>query len=966
MGGSTLPLKCPVAPVIPLLKMCFIPEGTAVPKFTKVKNSIFTASLLNAVFLILISVSVADLAAGDQPAQQQPNVIVIISDDAGYADFGFARAGLDPQGSTSFRDPETGLTIDSLTPNLDALARRGVTCSRAYVAANCQPTRAAIVTGGYQQRIGNENVGNNNYLASEVFEGIPDTTKTIWDRVKSLGYTTGAVGKWHLGSIEDHEVDGQLVRGNRPQNQGIDEFRGIWHGSRGYIVGTVNNNPTSKQSQTQLLREAVVGSDGTVSTAVLEHDARYVGDYITNTFGELATDFITRHADDGHPFMLYHAFTAPHKPWTNESPDYNDPRISGLREGSYRRQVASLQITMDKEIGRIINRLEDPNSDGDNSDSITDNTLIIFINDNGGVAGKDPKSPGGQFQGVDNGPFSGFKGSPKDGGIRVPMIIAGAGVSPTAEGSVFAEPVHGIDILPTVFAAAGGEFGEEDSGIDGVNLLPYINGKIKSAPHEVLVHKWRGTFAVIEGDYKLVNTANLNAGNKDPEFQYRLYNTANDIAEDDNLINNRDQVDRVAHLKRVLTNHEAFFDKGRYAILSRRVDDDTRSSHKDEPRNIFDHFVANPNGTSDFQWSDPDLWLASKGVDNLPHSDASSRGKTMDTTDSFAGAIVEFGATNDQSYTANNDLFRQTGGTFMLNKIIFSGKFQGKQDQSATVLGRDLLFTNDLSGVGPKLSIEASNGGETQFSYALDTNIQLFNALTITGDGDVAVTIGGFISDYEKQQGLTKTGSCTVVLSAENTYQGGTTIEAGVLKLSGKGSIPNSEDVEVKNGATFDVSSRDDARLNLGRGQTLLGNGTLNGDLYAETGSAVAPGPTIGPLLFNDNVVIRSGATVRIDLSSNGDTGIKCDQLRVAKSLMVNGGTLVVATDCIDKLAAGDQFHVFDANVISGRFDRINLPRLTGGLRWDSNDLMTSGTLRIEGGITAINSVMVGWSDSRR
>lgn len=916
------------------------------PKFTKIIASIFTAALF-----ILISACIADLVVADQSAQQKPNVIVIVSDDAGYADFGFARAGLDPQGSTDFRDPETGLTIGSLTPNLDALARRGVTCSRAYVAANCQPTRAAIVTGGYQQRIGYENVGNNNYLASEVYEGIPSTTQTIWDRMKSLGYSTGAVGKWHLGSIEDHEVDGQLVRGSRPENQGIDEFRGIWHGSRGYTVGSVKNNPKSKQSQTQLLREAVVNADGTVATAVLEHDERYVGDYITNTFGELATDFITSHGADDHPFMLYHAFTAPHKPWTNESPDYNDPRISGLREGSYRRQVASLQITMDKEIGRIVDRLEDPNGDGNNGDSITDNTLIVFINDNGGVAGKDPKSPDGQLQGVDNGPFSNFKGSPKDGGIRVPMIIAGAGISKAAQGSVFAEAVHGIDILPTVFGAAGGVFDEDESNIDGVNLLPYINGEVQGKPHEALVHKWRGTFAVIEGDYKLVNTANLIAKNKDPEFQYRLYDTANDIAEEKNLIKNPDQADRVAHLKRVLTRHEAFFDKGRYAILSSRVDDDVRGSSRDEPRNIFDHFVVNPNGATDFQWSDVDLWLASKGEDNIPHSDATSRGKTMHTTDSFAGAIIEFGTTDDQSYTANNNLFRQTGGTYMLNKIIFSGKFRGNQNHSATVQGRDLLFTNDLKGVGPELRIEASNAGGKEFSYAVNTDIQLFDSLAITGDGDVAVTIGGVISDYEKPRGLTKTGSSIVVLSAENTYQGGTTVEAGQLKLSGQGSIPNSDDIEVKEGAIFDVSLRDNARFNLGGGQTLLGTGTVKGDISAETESVIAPGPEIGALSFHNDLAIESGATVKIDLGSYHVVSTKsdrqCDQIHVAQSLVINGGTLEVAADSMNACAAGDQFHILNATMISGRFDQIDLPRLSADLYWDTDDLMTSGKLRI-------------------
>jgi autotransporter-associated beta strand protein len=871
-------------------------------------------------------------------AQTKPNVIVIISDDAGYADFGFGRNALNPGGSTNFRDPESGLTIASLTPNLDALAQRGVTFSRGYVAANCQPTRAAIVTGGYQQRIGNENVGNNNYLASETCEGVPDTTKTIWDRMKTQGYTTGAIGKWHLGQIAD-QTDAQgnvTVRGNRPQNQGIDEFRGIWHGSRSYQVGSVANT-ASKRNQTQILREAVVKADGTVEERILEQD--YAGDYITDTFGELATDFISDHANQSQPFFLYQSFTAPHKPWTNESPYHNDPRISGLRDGSYRRQVAGLQLAMDAQIGKMLERLEDPNGDGDTSDSIADDTTIIFVNDNGGVAGVDPSSG---LQGIDNGPLAGFKGSPRDGGIRVPFLIAGAGVSQSAQGTIYDKPVHGIDILPTAVGLGGGTLGPEETKIDGVDLLPFANGEDAGDPHDVLVHRWRGTFAVIDGEYKLINTANLTASNQNPEFQYRLYNTASDVDENDNLINDTDQAARVARLKRELTRHEAFFDKGRYAILNRSIDDDASSTAANESRNIFDHFVANPNGRTSFNWGDTDLWLAGPGGDNLQNSDASSPGKTMYTSDSFAGAIVEFGTTDNQSYTANNNLFRQTGGTFMLNKMMLSGNFDGSQNRSATIQGRDLLFTNDLDGNAPEIAIDAMNVGGSEFSFTINNDMEMFDNLTISGDGNVAVTVNGQIRDFFEARNLTKTGTSRVVLAGQNTYKGNTIVMGGTLALAGSGSIDESAIIDVQSGAVLDVAATDDGTLDLVSGQTLQGDGQVVGNVIAKAGSAIEPGAEFGELSVSGDLSLEVGALLAIELRSLSEF----DKLNVDGNLNLEGDLAIfLAADF--SANAGDSFDILDFGNLAGDFETVFLPTFSNGLEWDSSDLLTLGELHV-------------------
>lgn len=715
--------------------------------------------------------------------QNQPNVIVIISDDAGYADFGFT-------------DGISGTTSTVPTPHLDDLASRGVRLSRAYVAANCQPTRAAIVTGGYQQRIGNESVGDDHFRPDEPFEGVPVETDTIWDRMKTQGYATGAVGKWHLGSIGDTtDSQGNIVKlGNRPENQGIDEFYGFWHGSRNYEVGSYNTSPTNINDpldnlQSRYFREVVRDGDGNVTTNIVEDDR--AGEYITNTMGDYGVQFIKDHAAASNPFMLYQSFTAPHKPWDEVTPAESDPEflnaIAPYNLTGDRKRVAAMMYTMDKEIGRMMAALDDPNGDGNTSDSIRDNTLVMFVNDNGGV-GTNPQI-------TDNGILHGVKGSPLDGGIRVPMIIAGAGVDPSKQGTTYDRIVHGIDILPTAFELAGGTFEPSDDKIDGVNLLPFLNGTDTDDPHEVLVHRWQGSFAVVTQDWKLVNRQRV----RTREDRYQLYNISNDMDESNDLIDQSQHAELVAKLKRDLTDHEAFFDKPRYAIYSNTLDS--------EPLNIFDHHVFNPNA-GDADWSggkqDGDGYFEDANATLNWFEAGTTNPRHLLRADGFAGAILEF-PTHNSGYTANNDLVRRTGLEFMLNKIVLSGNYNSSASHSATIQGLDLLFTNDLDGGAPEIAVDASNSGSGSFSYAIDLNLVMYDDLAITGDGDTQVAINGDIRDYFDARSLTKSGTGTVTLHGNNTYKGDTKVEAGTLSIS-ETYLEDTADVYLTAGATFDLN----------------------------------------------------------------------------------------------------------------------------------------------------------------
>ncbi len=479
------------------------------------------------------------LATGTAHTGAQPNIILLISDDAGFADFGFM-------------DQVTGIISPVPTPNLDSLRARGVLCTNAYTASVCSPSRAAIVTGNYQQRTGYEFNINNITSADSPHEGLPSNAVTIFERMGNLGYTTGVIGKWHLGARPDIITNGTIsVAGNRPPRQGVDEFYGILKGSRSYDVGNT--------SGAGILRELELNAQGFERDEILE--SAHAGENVTNTFGQGAVDFIRSHHSDVNPFFLYVSFTTPHGPIHN-SPDFNDPRIAAL--GGKRRQYASMVLTMDKEIGRILHRLDDPNGDNDNSDAITDNTLVIFINDNGGA----------RNNGTVNTPLRNWKGSPFEGGVRIPMIMAGAGIAPQQRGTTYTAPVHTIDLAATAVITGGGNFDNNDP-IDGVNLLPYINNEKAGIPHQYIIMRSAAEVGIRHENWKLVRN-----GRNQP---YQLFNLDADISETTNVSANNPQL--VTTLQEQLTRFEAGVYKPRFPGLNQ----------PESSINRFDHFRLSPS-----------------------------------------------------------------------------------------------------------------------------------------------------------------------------------------------------------------------------------------------------------------------------------------------------------------------------------------------------------------------------------
>jgi len=383
----------------------------------------------------LLAVSVLDWAApAPAPAQatagepRKPNIVLIVADDLGYGETG-----------------AQGYTKDIPTPNIDAIAKNGVRFTQGYVSAPlCSPTRAGLMTGRYQQRFGHEFNPGPQANAESAF-GLPRSENTLAERMKTLGYATGMVGKWHLGSKPELT----------PPQRGFDSFFGFLGGAHPYLPGG---------GGAPILRGSI---------AIMEKE------YLTDAFAREAVAFIEQHRNE--PFFLYLPFNAVHAP-LQASEKYLD-RFADIKD-TKRRTFAAMMAAMDDAIGRVLGKLTDLR--------LSEQTLVVFVSDNGGPT---PTTSSG------NGPLRGYKGQVWEGGIRIPFMMQWAGRLPA--GRVYEWPVMSLDIHATAIAASGAAI-SPDWKLDGVNLLPYLRGENTGRPHDTLFWRMGEKHAIRDDDWKML------------------------------------------------------------------------------------------------------------------------------------------------------------------------------------------------------------------------------------------------------------------------------------------------------------------------------------------------------------------------------------------------------------------------------------------------------------------------------
>ncbi len=376
------------------------------------------------------------------PAQpSRPNVIVIVADDLGYNDLS-AYGGKTP------------------TPHIDSLSAEGVLMTSGYVtAAVCAPSRAALMSGRQQTRFGFEF----NPVGRDRTGGMSLQETTIAETMKSAGYRTGMVGKWHLGEAE----------GYRPLDRGFDSFFGILGGATPFLTQIGPDDLHVVTAEDHFItreRFPILDQETPVDT----------GQYVTDWLTDRAIDFAG--LSQTQPFFLYLAYTAPHTPLQAPAA-YLERTPIGTSDNE--RVYAAMLTSLDDGIGRLTDYLK--------STGQFDNTLIIFLSDNGCPS----------YVSCSNAPLNGWKGYPWEGGIRVPFILSWPDrIAPSASDA----PVSSLDIAATAAAVAG----VDHPGAEGKNLVQFLEAPASAQNERALFWRFGPNRVVRSGQWKLI-TVNRSA-----------------------------------------------------------------------------------------------------------------------------------------------------------------------------------------------------------------------------------------------------------------------------------------------------------------------------------------------------------------------------------------------------------------------------------------------------------------------
>jgi arylsulfatase A-like enzyme len=357
----------------------------------------------------------------------RPNIIIILTDDQGYGDVGF-----------------NGCT-DIPTPNIDRIAQNGVVFGSGYVSFSvCSPSRAGLLTGRYQDRFGYSR--NPLYKPFDENIGLPVTEQTLPQLLQQSGYRTIGIGKWHLGAHQKY----------RPWKRGFDEYFGFLGGGHRYFPSEYTiANQDSANNEAQSYRTKLIRNEEVVEET---------SDYLTDALSREAVAFIERNQQQ--PFFMYLAYNAPHAP-LQATPKYLS-RFDHIKNPK-RKTYAAMVSAVDDGVGTVLDKL--------NQLHLTENTIVVFLSDNGG-----PENDNGS----DNGALRGAKGTLFEGGVRVPMAIQWP--ARIKAHSRYEQPVISLDLFATIAANVKGAATPKNT-LDGVNLLPYLNGTQQGAPHEYLF--WR-------------------------------------------------------------------------------------------------------------------------------------------------------------------------------------------------------------------------------------------------------------------------------------------------------------------------------------------------------------------------------------------------------------------------------------------------------------------------------------------
>lgn len=478
-------------------------------------------------------------------AAPRPNIVLIMADDMGYSDIGCYGSEIS-------------------TPHLDSLADGGLRFTQFYNAARCCPTRASLLTGLYPHQAGMGGMVGSKSGPGPYQGYLNDQCVTIAEVLKSAGYTTLMSGKWHVGEARPHW----------PVDRGFDHHYGLLSGAMNYFDIAQGKADGVKRG---------FAIDGEAHDPPKEHW------YLTDAISDHAVKYLHQYGGGEKPFFLYLAYTAPH--WPLHAPEEDVQRYLGrykegweaLRRERYDRMVAmglidpawplsppddgvadwesvadkalmdrkmavyAAQIEiMDRGIGRVLDAVEALGK--------SDNTLVLFLSDNGGCHEGGPlgfdrrkngvppghvdsyMSYGQSWANASNTPYRMYKHWIHEGGISTPLIARWpAGIE--ARGALTSEPGHVIDIMATCVELSGASYpasyrGKPITPLDGKSLAPVFRGQAREG-HEALYWEHFNNRAIRQGAWKLVSKKG---------GAWSLYNVEQDRAEGTDLIGEKPEI----------------------------------------------------------------------------------------------------------------------------------------------------------------------------------------------------------------------------------------------------------------------------------------------------------------------------------------------------------------------------------------------------------------------------------------
>ncbi len=423
-------------------------------------------------FGFLIGLAILPLTGAPAPAR--PNIVFIMADDLGYTDVACF-------GSKFYE-----------TPNIDRLAKQGMKLTSYHTAPNCQPTRAALLTGQYGPRTGVYTVGSidrfnwwqRSLQPVENVTTLPLDKTTVAQALKNAGYATGMFGKWHLGEQGDHH----------PARRGFDEA----------IVSMGKHFDFNTSPKTDYPK------------------GQYLADFLTDR----AVDFIRRHKDG--PFFLYlphFGVHAPHQAKPELLARFKDKSAVG---GHHNATYAAMIASVDESVGRVMRTLDEL--------KLAENTVVIFTSDNGGVGGYVREGVKRAGDVTDNAPLRSGKGSLYEGGTRVPFIVRWPGV--TKPESASDVPAIHVDLFPTFLEIARGEMPKQP--IDGESLVKLFRDSAAKLQRDAIYQHFPGYLGAGANSWRTTPVGVIQSGDwKLMEFfedsRLELYNLREDIGEVKNL-----------------------------------------------------------------------------------------------------------------------------------------------------------------------------------------------------------------------------------------------------------------------------------------------------------------------------------------------------------------------------------------------------------------------------------------------